>query len=280
MRRVQTRSEGAAADLLCCLLDDTGPPAVGLSCHRCLRREPLAPYASGVAVTPSDSAPHSRGSLWFLITAVAAWLGVVTVYLFAAIVPPDPQTVETLYGYDGISTPLRVFQTAFYFTVLSVTVVAIVSTMLWRDSTRNTFWFAVLRLDALVMIVVTGLVYAVVLAPTSTATGWNLANTILMHYIVPSLSVLAWLFAGPRGLLRFAHVLPMLIIPLLWLACTLLLGQLIDAYPYDFLDVATYGLGPVLATSAAIVVAATVLGFMLVGIDRLISSRVGRRSPA
>jgi hypothetical protein len=98
-----------------------------------------------------------------------------------------------------------------------------------------------------------------------------------MQYIVPSLTVLAWLFAGPRGLLRFAHVLPMLIIPLLWLTCTLLLGQLIDAYPYDFLDVATYGLGPVLVTSAAIVVVATILGFILVGIDRLISSK-GRPS--
>jgi hypothetical protein len=232
-----------------------------------------------MTTTPAPRATH-RGSIWFLITAIAAWLGVVTVYLFAATVPPDPQTVETLYGYDGISTGQRVFETAFYFTVLSVTVVAIVSTMLWRDSSRGSFWFAVLRLDALVLIIVTGLVYAVVLAPTSTATGWNLANTVLMHYIVPSLTVLGWLIAGPRGLLRFAHVLPMLIIPLAWLACSLLLGQLIGAYPYDFLDVATYGLGPALVTAGAIVVAATILGFILVAIDRVISRRSGVRSPA
>jgi NADH:ubiquinone oxidoreductase subunit 3 (subunit A) len=171
MEPLQTGQGLAAEPSPVAFLDDTGRPAVGPSCYRCLRREARASSASGASFSPGASAPPTRGSVWFLITAVAAWLGMVTVYLFAAVVPPDPQSVETLYGYDGISTAHRVFQTAFYFTVLSVTVVAIASTMLWRDSARNTFWFAVLRLDALVMIVVTGLVYAVVLAPTSTATG-------------------------------------------------------------------------------------------------------------
>jgi hypothetical protein len=65
----------------------------------------------------------------------------------------------------------------------------------------------------------------------------------------------------------------MLIIRLVWLACSLLLGQLIGAYPYDFLDVATYRLVPVLVTAGVILVAATILGFILVAIDRLISWR-------
>jgi hypothetical protein len=44
--------------------------------------------------------------------------------------------------------------------------------------------------------------------------------------------------------------------------------------------VTTYGLGPVLATAGAIVVAATILGFILVAIDLVISRRSGARSPA
>lgn len=228
----------------------------------------------------SPALSSRRGSPWFLATAVAAWVGIITCYLFAVLVDPDPQPEKTLYGYDEISLGKRLLETASYFTVLSVTVVAIVSTMLWRRPERRTTTLAVLRLDALVMIIVTGVVYAVVLAPTSTATGLNYANTVLLHYIVPPLAVLAWLFAGPRDLLRFRHVPPMLILPLVWLAYVLALGQVIGSYPYPFLDVSSNGWTTVLVTVLAILVAATLLAVILVAIDRLISRMVDRRSPA
>jgi hypothetical protein len=169
-------------------------------------------------------------------------------------------------------------ETASYFTVLSVTVVAIVSTVLWRQPERRTTILAVLRLDALVMIIVTGLVYAVVLAPTSTATGLNYANTVLMHYIVPPLAVLAWLFAGPRDLLRFRHVPAMLILPLAWLVYVLILGQAIGSYPYPFLDVSAHGWATVLVTVLIILIAATILAVILLAIDRLVSRLVSRRT--
>lgn len=78
----------------------------------------------------SHAPTAAKPSPWFPITAVVGWIGVVTVYLCAAFVPRVPQTYPMLYGHDGISTAQRVFETAFYFTVLSATVVAVVRTLL------------------------------------------------------------------------------------------------------------------------------------------------------
>lgn len=225
-------------------------------------------------MTTNSTAP-AKGSPWFLITAIAAWLGIITVYLFAAIIHPDPQPDPNYFGYDGISTGRRVLETVFYFTVTSATVVGVVHTLLWLNPNRRGDRFAILRLDALLMIIVTGLVYAVLLAPTSTATGWNFANTVLLHYIVPPLAVLAWLFAGPRGLLGFRHLPGMLVIPIIWLAICLLFGQITGAYPYSFVNVAVYGWAATLTSCAGILIGSTALGALLVWIDILLSKRAG-----
>lgn len=232
--------------------------------------KPPRRYPDRMATTPQGSA---KGSPWFLITAIAAWLGIITVYLFAAIIHPDPQPDPNYFGYDGISRGHRVLETAFYFTVASSTVVAIVHTILWLRPNHRSERFAVLRLDALLMIIVTGLVYAAILAPTSTATGWNFANTVLLHYILPPLTVIAWIAGGPRGLLGYRHLPGMLVIPIVWLACCFAFGGITGSYPYSFVNVAVYGWVTVLINCAAILVASTLLGAGLVAIDRAISKR-------
>jgi uncharacterized protein HemY len=56
-------------------------------------------------------------------------------------------------------------------------------------------------------------------------------------------------------------------------------GAFIGAYPYGFLDVATYGYGTVLTNVAGIVAFAIVLCLILWGIDWVIR-RVGQRASA
>jgi hypothetical protein len=64
-----------------------------------------------------------------------------------------------------------------------------------------------------------------------------------------------------------------LLIPIVWLTYSLVRGAYMAAYPYDFLDVATYGLGPVLTTVAMIIAFGVALGFVFLGLDRALGRR-------
>lgn len=231
----------------------------------------------------ADSGRTSAGRAWFAVNAVVAWVAVAMAYVVKASVAQPVTPTPSLLGSDaGQSTLSALIDTTSYFTILSNVVVAVVMTMLWRDPGRRGRWMGALRLDALAMITVTGLVYALVLAPQASYTGWNQASDVLLHYVVPPLTVLVWLVAGPRGLLRFDQLGPMLVVPVAWLVYTLVRGQVIDAYPYSFLDVITKGWGTVLLNLTGIVVASLALAAGFVAVDRLLSRRTaaGPSDPA
>ena len=89
--------------------------------------------------------------------------------------------------------------------------------LLSRDPPRRGPVFTVLHLDSLIMITVTGLVYAVVLAPIWNPTGWTKVADQTLHYAVPILAVLAYVMAGPRPQFTLGTVLQALLLPLgLW----------------------------------------------------------------
>ena len=90
---------------------------------------------------------------------------------------------------------------------------------------------------------------------------------------------MVWLIAGPRGWISWRIIAASLILPIIWLVFALVRGAFIGAYPYGFLDVATYGYGTVLTNVAGIVAFAIVLCLILWGIDWVIR-RVGQRASA
>jgi hypothetical protein len=159
-----------------------------------------------------------------------------------------------------------------YFTILSNVVVAVVMTVLitrpglfTRRDGVGTLW-RTLRLDSLLMIVVTGLVYNLLLAEGG-KTGWDLVSNTLLHWIVPLLTPIIWILAGPRGLFS-TRVIPLsLVLPLVWASYALIRGQVIGAYPYSFLDVANNGLMSVLTFIVAILVVAVVIALILWAVD-------------
>lgn len=99
----------------------------------------------------------------------------------------------------------------------------------------------------------------------------NFANTVWMHYVKPAVTVVACVAAGPRGLLKYSHFGPILIIPLIWLAARLTVGEVLRSYPYSFLDVASFAYATVAINVVGILVGATVLGAVIVTIDRTLS---------
>ena len=100
-----------------------------------------------------------------------------------------------------------------------------------------------LRLAALVMITVTGLVHWFLLRPLSTLAGVEAVGDVLVHVAVPLLTVVGWLVFGPRPRIEARTVAWSLAWPIGWLVYTLLVGALTGWYPYPFLDVAAEGVG-------------------------------------
>lgn len=170
----------------------------------------------------------------------------------------------------------RFFDWLTYFTNISNIVVAVVMIALLRrpewfvgEDLRARIWQA-LRLDSVLMITVTGVVYNVLLA-TGGKTGVDALSNAMLHVIDPILTVVVFLVAGPRGLLRPRTVLDALVIPILWAAWALVRGSFIGAYPYSFFDVTAHGYGFVIGFVGQILVFALVISSVLFGYDRLVS---------
>jgi len=188
--------------------------------------------------------------------------------------PPAPTILGGVAG--GEDTALeRFFDWSTYFTILSNVTVAIVVTALvlrpgWFTATgRGGQVWRALRLDSVMMIVVTAVVFNLLLA-TSGKTGWDAISNNLLHITNPTITALVWLIAGPRGLIRWSTIWAGLVLPLAWAAYALIRGAVIGAYPYPFLDVATNGLPSVLQFIAVICVFGVAISAVMLGIDALL----------
>ncbi|MFL6158976.1 MAG: Pr6Pr family membrane protein [Marmoricola sp.] len=103
-----------------------------------------------------------------------------------------------------------------------------------------------LRLDAVVLIAVVGVVHFLFLRPLLDLHGSDWVADKLLHMVVPVLGVLGWLFFGPRARSAWADLPLFLVIPVGWLVYTLVRGEIVEWYPYPFIDVNEHGYGVVL----------------------------------
>ena len=230
------------------------------------------------------------GRVFFWINAIVAWCAVVLSFALSIsghyVDAADPAKVSILGNtVDGIDTPWeRLFDWLTYFTILSNLLVAVVLTMLIarpavfarRDATGG-LW-RVLRLDSVLMITITGLVYNLLLAEAGKS-GWDLLSNTLLHWVVPLLTPIVWIIAGPRGLISLRTIALAMILPLVWAAFALLRGLTVGAYPYSFLDLGANGVASVVVFVAVILVVAVLLALLLMAVDSGLrwTTRVGRR---
>ncbi|MFM1966409.1 MAG: hypothetical protein RL134_2134 [Actinomycetota bacterium] len=183
---------------------------------------------------------------------------------------PSLNTDPTMLGNPDQGVLGRVFDYFTYFTIWSNILVAVISIMLFMRPDRDSFVFRVLRLDSILMITVTGIIYNVVLAGSAELQGLEVVSNLFDHILTPLVSVLVWLFVGPRGWISWRTIGAALILPIIWLLFALVRGAFIGAYPYGFLDVATFGYGAVATNVLGVVVFAIVLSLILWGIDWVI----------
>jgi hypothetical protein len=205
------------------------------------------------------------GATWFhLATAV-----VTTAALVLQLVLTTTTTGQPL--------PVRWLRLASYFTIQSNLLVAAAAWALWAHPARGArLLFKVVRLDGVVGITVTGLVYVVVLRPTVDLDGWWAVADALLHYAVPLLAVVGWVVYGPRRRTDPRVVLLALVWPVAWFGWTLAHGAVTGFYPYPFVDVDDLGHGTVLGNAALVTALLLAVAGAYLWADRWLDARARR----
>lgn len=230
-----------------------------------------------MAVDTVNAAPWRR--LLFALNALVAWSGLLLSFTLTVLgTYPSQNTDPNMLGNPDQGAIGRVLDFFTYFTIWSNIIVAVVMTMLALNPTRNTFWFRVVRLDALLMITVTGIIYNAVLAASAKNQGLEVISNFLEHVATPALTFAIWLVAGPRNWINWRTIWAALIIPVIWLAWALARGAVIDAYPYGFLNVAAYGYPTVLLNVLYIIIMAIILCLIFWGLDWVVRKMVPEKS--
>ena len=217
----------------------------------------------------------------FGINAFIAWLGygmVQVVNIFGLVpqsTPYDPSS--NLFGghAEGIAGAFgRLIDSHGYFTTWSNILVAATLTALYLNPERTGRIFNRLRNTGLLMITMTMVLYHLLLAGVANPQSWYAVTNLLQHYVTPVLTILVWAFVGSRGRFPFSDTFAVFIIPIAYLAYTLVHGAIASVYPYGFFDVLTYGYGSVLMLMLGVIVAGYVVALIYYGVERLLGRAV------
>lgn len=166
-----------------------------------------------------------------------------------------------------------------YFTIQSNLLVAVASALLAARPARAGRATAVLHLDALLCIAVTGVVYHTVLADEGAALtpSGDLAN-FLLHTVTPLGTWVVWLLVGPRPRFGGSTVAWSVAYPLAWIGYTFVRGAVTGWYPYPFLDAGALGLATAARNTALVAVTFLVLALLVRLLERLLPATP--RAPA
>lgn len=157
-----------------------------------------------------------------------------------------------------------------YFTFLSNALTGLTSLLLAIRPHRTSDVFHATRIAGVACLVITGVVFNVLLRDADPMTGVERVSDTIQHIITPVLAPLVWLLFDPKGQVTWRRIGLAVMIPLAWLAFTLMRGPWLDWYPYSIMDVPRMGYAGVsvyLAAILAFFVAVTAVMWLL---DRLL----------
>lgn len=142
-----------------------------------------------------------------------------------------------------------------YFTVQSNLLYAAVL-LFMLTSTSRPGWFAQLRGAATAYIILTGVIYAVLLAEPDELWSWNIDFRNLAHHrIVPIMAAVDWLLIRSPQPLRVRRAWLWMVYPLVYLGCSWI-RWLVDGWvPYPFLDPVANGVVGLIPSTGQVIVA-------------------------
>ena len=212
----------------------------------------------------------SRARIFHLVTFLVATLAVVLQLVLVV------QGHRVLDEHNRPDLDTRLVRFCSYLTIWFNVLVAWSTLTLALGRDRDSRVWRALRLDAVVLATVGGLVHFFFLRPLLDLTGWDLVADRLLHIVVPVLALIGWLVLGPRGRADRTDLLPFLVLPLGWLGYTLVRGEIVDWYPYPFIDVGEHGYAVVLVNVVAVAAAMLLAAWGATVVDR----RLRERTPA
>jgi hypothetical protein len=170
-----------------------------------------------------------------------------------------------------------------YFTVQSnILVIALVAWMLVVPRSRRPHWFDHVRGAITAYIVLTGLVYAVLLAEPDEVWAWSIEFTnAAQHRFIPWMVGLDWLLVPTARRISLRAAAWWMAYPVAYLVAAWLRGGLLDGwFPYPFLDPAVHGGWAGLVWPTGQVLIAFVLGIFAVAAIGRLRYRESSRSAA
>jgi hypothetical protein len=159
------------------------------------------------------------------------WVRLVTAVAIVVAIAAQCQSLSSA----GIFKPANVFS---FFTIQSNILAAFV--LLggeFRSGTSVHRLAAAIRPGVVLYMSMTGVVYAVLLAPVAADVGLTAkwVDTIV-HVIAPIVVLADWFLSPPERMPSLSDIPKWLVFPVAWLIYSFIRGGLVDWYPYPFID--------------------------------------------
>ena len=185
------------------------------------------------------------------------------------------QYVIVLMGDVGPEPVRRTINFFSYFTVLTnvLVVLAFLAPIVLPQTGLGKFFGrpSVRTAIASYTIIVSAIVFFI-LRHLSNLQGLDFLTDLLLHYIMPAMFVIDWLFFVPKENLRLRDISGWLWFPVIYLVWTYIHGALSGFYPYPFLNTEVLGLGRVLFNELGLLAVFLVLELVLISFGRLKST--------
>ena len=198
------------------------------------------------------------------VIAVLVWIGLAMQFEFAIV---NPATQD-------VSVAERIIRYFSFFTVVSNGIIAIITTaiVIARESrSSKRLQNGSVLTAAAVYITIVAVVYSLFLRSVVNAQGWHLISDHIVHDAIPPLFVLFWLIYAHKSEVGWLDPVKWLIVPVLYIAYSLLHGAFDNWYPYWFADVTKLGYPTALKNSGFVLIAFLIFGFIFAAIAKLIS---------
>ena len=154
-------------------------------------------------------------------------------------------------GQDGLLA-----QNVSYFTNQSNLMFVVLIVAGLATGSRRAAWFDDVRGAVAFYLAMTGIIYALLVAPLDELLRWDIGWTgIVLHRLAPVVAVLDWLLARRHRAPQARRILWWQLYPVAFLVGTWVRGGITGWYPYEFLDPTASSWNQVLLTTAVVLVA-------------------------